>query len=74
MLRNFVVHLCGCAQDWTPDIFVETTVAALQQRLQDDQVVLGLSGGVDSSVAAMLLHRAIGKEPTLHLRGQWLAA
>ena len=61
VLRNFVVHLCGCAQDWTSDIFVETTVAALQARLGDDQVVLGLSGGVDSSVAAMLLHRAIGE-------------
>jgi GMP synthase (glutamine-hydrolysing) len=61
VLRNFVVHLCGCAQDWTPDIFVETTVASLQEQLQDDPVVLGLSGGVDSSVAAMLLHRAIGK-------------
>ena len=61
VLRNFVVHLCGCAQDWTPDIFVETTVASLQEQLQDDQVVLGLSGGVDSSVAAMLLHRAIGE-------------
>jgi GMP synthase (glutamine-hydrolysing) len=61
VLRNFVVHLCGCAQDWTPDIFVETTVASLQEQLQGDQVVLGLSGGVDSSVAAMLLHRAIGK-------------
>ena len=61
VLRNFVVHLCGCAQDWTPDIFVETTVASLQEQLQDDPVVLGLSGGVDSSVAATLLHRAIGK-------------
>ncbi len=61
VLRNFVVHLCGCAQDWTPDIFVETTVASLQEQLQDDPVVLGLSGGVDSSVAAMLLHRAIGE-------------
>ena len=61
VLRNFVVHLCGCAQDWTPDIFVETTVASLQKQLQDDPVVLGLSGGVDSSVAAMLLHRAIGE-------------
>ena len=56
-----MVHLCGCAQDWTPDIFLETTVASLQEQLQDDQVVLGLSGGVDSSVAAMLLHRAIGE-------------
>ncbi len=61
VLRNFVVHLCGCAQDWTSDIFVESTVAALKERLQNDQVVLGLSGGVDSSVAAMLLHRAIGE-------------
>ncbi|MGB3848650.1 MAG: glutamine-hydrolyzing GMP synthase [Tunicatimonas sp.] len=61
VLRNFVVHLCGCAQDWTPDIFVEATVAGLQEQLKDDQVVLGLSGGVDSSVAATLLHRAIGK-------------
>ena len=61
VLRNFVVHICHCAQDWTSDIFVETTVSELREKLQDDKVVLGLSGGVDSSVAAMLLHRAIGK-------------
>jgi GMP synthase (glutamine-hydrolysing) len=60
LLRNFVVHICGCAQDWTPDQFVETTVAELKHTLQDDRVILGLSGGVDSSVAAMLLHQAIG--------------
>lgn len=61
VLRNFVVHICQCAQDWTPDIFVESTVEALKKQLGNDQVVLGLSGGVDSSVAAMLIHQAIGK-------------
>lgn len=61
LLRNFVVHICGCAQDWTPDIFVESTVQQLQETIGDDKVVLGLSGGVDSSVAAMLIHQAIGK-------------
>ncbi|MEM8566609.1 MAG: glutamine-hydrolyzing GMP synthase [Bacteroidota bacterium] len=60
LLRNFVVHICGCAQEWTPDIFVESTVAELKSRLGDDQVVMGLSGGVDSSVAATLIHHAIG--------------
>lgn len=61
LLYNFVVNICGCAQDWTPDSFVETTVAELKQKLGNDRVILGLSGGVDSTVAAMLLHRAIGK-------------
>jgi GMP synthase (glutamine-hydrolysing) len=61
LLRNFVVHICGCSQDWTPDIFVETTVADLKAKLGNDKVVMGLSGGVDSSVAAMLIHKAIGK-------------
>ena len=61
ILRNFVVDICGCSQDWTPASFVESTVAALRNQLGNDRVVLGLSGGVDSSVAAMLLHRAIGK-------------
>lgn len=60
LLRNFVVHICGCAQDWTPDIFVESTVADLKAKLGEDKVVLGLSGGVDSSVAAVLIHKAIG--------------
>ncbi len=61
LLRNFVVHICGCKQDWTPDIFVESTVSHLKKLLGEDKVVLGLSGGVDSSVAAMLIHRAIEK-------------
>jgi len=61
ILGNFLIDICECVQDWTPDSFVDTTVADLKQKLGDDKVVLGLSGGVDSSVAAMLLHRSIGK-------------
>jgi len=60
ILRNFVVQICGCSQDWTPDAFVETTIADLKSKIGDDKVVLGLSGGVDSSVAAVLIHKAIG--------------
>lgn len=60
ILRNFVVHICQCSQDWTPDIFIESTVESLRSQLGNDQVVLGLSGGVDSSVAAFLIHKAIG--------------
>lgn len=61
LLQNFLVDICGCKQDWTADSFVETTVAALKEKLGNDKVVLGLSGGVDSSVAAVLLHHAIGE-------------
>jgi GMP synthase (glutamine-hydrolysing) len=61
LLRNFVTDICGCRQDWTPASFVESTVSALHDKIGNDKVVLGLSGGVDSSVAAMLLHKAIGK-------------
>lgn len=64
ILSNFVVDVCRCSQDWTPASFVEETVEALKEQLGDDRVVLGLSGGVDSSVAAMLLHKAIGKNLT----------
>jgi GMP synthase (glutamine-hydrolysing) len=61
LLRNFVVHICGCAQDWTPDQYVETTVQHLRDKLRNDKVVMALSGGVDSTVAATLIHKAIGK-------------
>lgn len=63
LLENFL-DICGCARDWSPASFIETTVAELQQQLGNNKVVLGLSGGVDSSVAAVLLHRAIGKNLT----------
>lgn len=61
LLENFLVNIAQVEQSWTPSAFVETTVNELKEKLQNDKVVLGLSGGVDSSVAAMLLHRAIGK-------------
>tara|TARA_R110002049_G_scaffold150790_1_gene313998 strand:+ start:8606 stop:10138 length:1533 start_codon:yes stop_codon:yes gene_type:complete len=61
LLENFLVSIAGVNPDWTPDSFVGETVAALKEKLGNDKVVLGLSGGVDSSVAAMLLHKAIGE-------------
>ena len=60
LLKNFLVDVCGCKQDWTPTVFVDETVAKLKAEIGDDSVILGLSGGVDSSVAAVLLHKAIG--------------
>ncbi|MBQ7222016.1 MAG: glutamine-hydrolyzing GMP synthase [Bacteroidales bacterium] len=64
LLKNFVVDICGSKKEWTADSFLETTVAELKRELGDDRVILGLSGGVDSSVAAVLLHRAIGDRLT----------
>ncbi len=61
LLENFLVHIARVKQDWTPDSFVDTTVAALKEKLGNDKVVLGLSGGVDSTVAAVLLDKAIGE-------------
>lgn len=64
VLGNFVAGICGSKQDWTPASFIESTVAQLREKLGDDKVVLALSGGVDSTVAAVLLNRAIGSRLT----------
>ncbi|WBL24620.1 glutamine-hydrolyzing GMP synthase [Zunongwangia sp. HGR-M22] len=61
LLENFLVHIAGVEQSWTPGAFVDLTVGELKEKIGEDKVVLGLSGGVDSTVAAMLLHKAIGK-------------
>jgi GMP synthase (glutamine-hydrolysing) len=61
ILENFLVHIARVKQSWTPDAFVDTTVAELKAKIGNDKVILGLSGGVDSTVAAVLLHKAIGK-------------
>lgn len=64
LLKNFAVDICGSKQDWSAASFVESTVTQLKEELGDDKVILGLSGGVDSSVAAVLLNKAIGKNLT----------
>jgi GMP synthase (glutamine-hydrolysing) len=60
-LKNFVIDICKAKDNWTPDAFVDETVKELKEKLGNDKVILGLSGGVDSSVAAILMHKAIGK-------------
>ncbi|MDA7746406.1 glutamine-hydrolyzing GMP synthase [Psychromonas sp.] len=64
MLRNFVVDICGCETLWTPASIIDDAVARMKEQIGDDEVILGLSGGVDSSVVAMLLQRAIGDKLT----------
>ena len=60
ILKNFLLKICNCLQDWTPSVFIDETVLYLKNKLKNDIVILGLSGGVDSTVAAVLLHKAIG--------------
>ena len=60
ILKNFLVAICGCSQDWTPAHYINDTVAALKEKIGDKRVIMALSGGVDSTVAATLIHRAIG--------------
>jgi GMP synthase (glutamine-hydrolysing) len=64
LLRNFVFSICGAAGDWTPAHFIETTVSSIREKVGTDHVICALSGGVDSSVAAMLVHKAIGSQLT----------
>ena len=64
ILGNFAYKICGCKGDWTPDSFIETTVASIKEQVGNDKVILGLSGGVDSTVAGVLLNRAIGHNLT----------
>lgn len=60
IIKNFLVNICGCSQDWTPAHFITDTVNSLKERIGDKKVIMALSGGVDSTVAATLIHRAIG--------------
>ncbi|NOT52433.1 MAG: glutamine-hydrolyzing GMP synthase [Chitinophagaceae bacterium] len=60
ILKNFLVNICGCSQDWTPAHFITDTIEALKKQIGDRKVVMALSGGVDSTVAATLIHKAIG--------------
>lgn len=64
LLKNFVVNICQCQQNWTPESFITTTINELKAKLGNDKVVLGLSGGVDSTVAGVLMHHAIGSNLT----------
>jgi len=64
LLKNFVIDICGCSANWTPAAYIETTIADIRNTVKEDKVILAISGGVDSSVAALLLNKAIGKQLT----------
>src|ERR1035437_6902039 len=64
LIKNFLFQICGARGDWTPARFIETTIAAIREKVGKGHVICGLSGGVDSSVAAVLVHRAIGSQLT----------
>ncbi|WP_120511484.1 glutamine-hydrolyzing GMP synthase [Photobacterium salinisoli] len=64
LLENFVLNICGCEKLWTPSTIIDDAIARIKEQVGDDEVILGLSGGVDSSVVAMLIHRAIGDKLT----------
>jgi len=64
ILKNFVVDICSCYQNWTPDFFIDSTISNLKTKIKEDKVILGISGGVDSTVAAFLLNKAIGEKLT----------
>ena len=64
LIKNFLFKICGAAGDWTPAHFIETTVAQIREKVGKGHVICGLSGGVDSSVAAVLVHKAIGSQLT----------
>src|ERR1043165_7863134 len=60
ILKNFLVNVCGCKQDWTPAHYIDDTVSTLKKQIGKSEVIMAFSGGVDSTVAATLIHRAIG--------------
>ena len=74
ILQRFVRDICGCPGDWTMPAYVDEAIAKIRAQVGDDEVILGLSGGVDSSVAAALIHRAIGDAADLHIRRHRAAA
>ena len=70
IIANFVHNICGCGKNWTMHSYIDQAVEAIRAQVGNEKVILGLSGGVDSSVAAALLHKAIGESTHVHFRQQ----